>query len=165
MFIGTADTQYYADPGWNISPHGEWRWTSLGLSGRDPIFLAQLDSELAILKKEFAADPDLRDTISSELSNLCLSCHGVMGKRQHDLDNPHTDPQFTVAHVYATDRRDEMPTKAAEYGALARDGISCTVCHRMQPRPQPADEDRPYLQHFLATSITGWQAGRIVRSL
>src|SRR5262249_3960235 len=42
-----------------------------------------------------------------------------------------------------------------KYGALARDGVSCAVCHRMQPRTQPANDHRPYLQFFLETSITG----------
>ena len=34
----------------NVSPYGEWRWSPMGLAGRDPIFYAQLDSELAYLK-------------------------------------------------------------------------------------------------------------------
>ena len=29
------------------------------------------------------------------------------------------------------------------------------VCHRMQPRAQPPEDHRPYLQFFLETSITG----------
>ena len=34
----------------NVSPYGEWRWSPMGLAGRDPIFYAQLESELAYLK-------------------------------------------------------------------------------------------------------------------
>ena len=35
------------------------------------------------------------------------------------------------------------------------------MCHRMQPRVQPADDHRPYLQYFLETSITGnFQLGK-----
>ena len=49
----------------------------------------------------------------------------------------------------------EIPDQDDTYGALARDGISCTICHRMQPRVQPANDTRPYLQYFLETSITG----------
>ena len=59
-----------------------------------------------------------------------------------------------------TSTRSPAPTEhpghgAAKYGALARDGVGCVVCHRMQPRAQPADDRRPYLQYFLETSITG----------
>ena len=34
----------------NVSPFGEWRWSPMGLAGRDPIFFAQLDSELAYIE-------------------------------------------------------------------------------------------------------------------
>ena len=36
--------------GANVSPYGEWRWSPMGLAGRDPIFFAQLESEFAFLK-------------------------------------------------------------------------------------------------------------------
>src|SRR5262249_40307481 len=65
----------------NVSPYGEWRWSPMGLAGRDPIFYAQLDSELAYLRKE-KTEKEAQATI-----NLCLSCHGVMGKRQLNLDH------------------------------------------------------------------------------
>ena len=29
----------------NVSEYGEWRWSPMGLAGRDPIFFAQLASE------------------------------------------------------------------------------------------------------------------------
>ena len=35
--------------GVNVSPYTEWRWSPMGLAGRDPIFFAQLESELAYL--------------------------------------------------------------------------------------------------------------------
>src|SRR5262245_24453393 len=34
-------------PTMNVSPFGEWRWSPMGLAGRDPIFYAQLESEIA----------------------------------------------------------------------------------------------------------------------
>src|SRR5579859_3645259 len=39
-------------PDINVSPYGEWRWTPMGLAGRDPVFYSQLDSELAYLSKQ-----------------------------------------------------------------------------------------------------------------
>ena len=36
-----------SDNGVNVSPYTEWRWSPMGLAGRDPIFFAQLESELA----------------------------------------------------------------------------------------------------------------------
>ena len=72
-----------------------------------------------------------------------------MGKRQFDLDHAGGKAKFSLDQLQAVAGPDEP------YGALARDGVSCEVCHRMQPRVQPADDHRPYLQYFLQTSITG----------
>ena len=78
-----------------------------------------------------------------------------MGKRQFDVDHPGEEAKFSLDHVQAVAGPNE------HYGALARDGVSCEVCHRMQPRIQPADDHRPYLQYFLETSITGnFQVGK-----
>lgn len=164
MFTHTEDTSKYPNgtskyggKGIDYSPYGEWRWSPMGLAGRDPIFFAQLETELAILEEELADSPDKKDLISTKLVDTCLRCHGAMGKHQFDLD--HVDDteksHFTIGHVFKHNDAFEQQTQEHRYGALARDGISCTICHRMQPRPKPKDDDRPYLQHFLETSITG----------
>lgn len=96
----------------NLSPYTEWRASMMGLAGRDPIFHAQLESEKT-----------MRPARASFLDNTCYRCHGVMGQRQIE-----TDKQQPFEHdmVYA------MPgDKDAVYGALARDGVSCDVCHRI----------------------------------
>jgi hypothetical protein len=36
--------------GANVSPYGEWRWSPMGLAGRDPVFFSQLEGEFAYLK-------------------------------------------------------------------------------------------------------------------
>jgi hypothetical protein len=99
----------------NLSTHGEWRYSMMGLSGRDPIFFSQLNSEVTLhgnvkthpgQGKEFVQD-------------LCLHCHGVMGQRQYHDD---TGKFFT---------RDILQDPNSMYGALARDGVSCAVCHRI----------------------------------
>ncbi|MGZ8779541.1 MAG: cytochrome P460 family protein, partial [Thermoanaerobaculia bacterium] len=54
-----------AGKGINVSPYTEWRWSPMGLAGRDPIFFAQLDSELSYL-----------DTIPDEASRTSLK-HSV----------------------------------------------------------------------------------------
>ena len=33
-------------PVMNVSPFGEWRWSPMGLAGRDPIFYAQWTAKL-----------------------------------------------------------------------------------------------------------------------
>ena len=155
MFVGyDRESNRYKDPGWNISPYGEWRWTPMGLAGRDPVFFAQLESEIEMLKKEF--DAKTAKKIGDSLQNTCLRCHGAMGKHQFDQDKTNPDDKFSVEHMYLTAKKDQhIGHGDARYGALGRDGISCMICHRSVPKEQPADDDRPYLQYYLETSITG----------
>ncbi|MEK6333982.1 MAG: cytochrome P460 family protein [Acidobacteriota bacterium] len=96
----------------NLSPYTEWRASMMGLAGRDPIFHAQLESE----KTLYPARAEFFD-------NTCYRCHGVMGQRQVELDK---NQPFTHQMVYALSGDPD-----AKYGALARDGISCAVCHQM----------------------------------
>lgn len=101
----------------NLSPYGEWRASMMGLSGRDPIFFSQLETELAL-------HPEQKDNIVG----TCLSCHGVMGQRQIEQDR---QGPFKLEYL---DQIASWPLSAqpyAKYGALARDGVSCTVCHRI----------------------------------
>src|SRR5882672_3785570 len=96
----------------NISPYTEWRASMMGLAGRDPIFHAQLESE----KNLYPEHTEFFD-------NTCYRCHGVMGQRQVEADR---HQPFSHRMVYA------LPGDAdGKYGALARDGISCAVCHQM----------------------------------
>ena len=98
----------------NISPFGEWGASLMGLAARDPVFQAQRESETLTY-------PSVKD----EIDNTCYTCHGVMGKRQLDIDRP--GALFTHKHFLATSGPDAI------YGGLARDGISCLACHRMTP--------------------------------
>ncbi len=150
MFVPAGKSADYGAPGWDVSPHGEWRWTPMGLAGRDPVFYAQLESELRLIRDENRSDPGRAKQLSEALADTCLRCHGAMGKKQFELDHPDGSAKFSLDQVFAATGHAD-----AKYGALARDGVSCAVCHRMQPRPQPADDTRPYLQFFLETSITG----------
>ena len=98
----------------NLSPYGEWSASLMGLAGRDPVFRAQLESERAL-------HPELGDSID----DFCMTCHGVMGRRQLALDTGGTG-LMSLAATYATG--DEP---MAKYAALARDGVSCTACHHI----------------------------------
>ena len=107
----------------NISPYGTWRGSPMGLAGRDPIFFAQLASETDTFHRDY----------SSMIQDTCLACHGIMGQRQFAIDTREETGacgKFSRATVAA---KPDSPhdAKLARYGALARDGISCTACHRM----------------------------------
>jgi len=134
----------------NVSPYGEWRWSPMGLAGRDPIFYAQLDSELAYLKD--------RKEDQQTVINTCFRCHGVMGKRQLDADHgydptapnpPRSEPNFSLDFVYNT----KLTDKNFKYGALARDGVSCAACHHIVEDKTPPGQNS--LKYFLEHRITG----------
>lgn len=162
MFLQTGPK--YGE-GHNISEYGEWRWSPMGLAGRDPIFFAQLESEFAILKQEGHAD------VAPALGTTCLSCHGAMGQRQLEIDahaNPDAklDPNnfkvaYTLLHNPLTE--EEKAKQEADgtypyhqYGNLARDGISCAVCHHIAP-PERAEGQPDYnkLDTYLMNGTTG----------
>lgn len=133
-------------PVMNVSPFGEWRWSPMGLAGRDPVFYAQLDSEIAFVKSFFKNDPAKVAEKIKAINNTCFKCHGVMGKRRLDDDHGGLDKgNFEREMVYAT--YDTNPSTSV-YGALARDGVSCMACHRIV-------EDKIPFVDFLKTKITG----------
>lgn len=162
MFLQTGPD--YGD-GYDISPYGEWRWTPMGLAGRDPIFMAQLESEFALL--EAAGNGDL----AANLGTTCLSCHGAMGQRQLQID-AHADPEagldpndfklsYLELHAPLTSEEEDAQREAgtlayAEYGSLAREGISCAVCHHIAP-PEQAEGQPDYspLDTYLMNGTTG----------
>lgn len=106
----------------NLSPYGEWNWSMMGLAGRDPIFYSQLESEIRLYPSQAAT-----------IQNLCFTCHGVMGQRQLTIDHP--GRLFNVSIPYEKDYN----SPDYKYGALARDGISCTVCHQIVDDGLPLD--------------------------
>ncbi len=177
--------------GFNVSEYGEWRWSPMGLAGRDPIFHAQLESEMAYLNRDAAIYPEqLRKPINQPnmttaqlledskhaTQNLCLSCHGAMGQRELSADakkDPSLDPNFNVNYYYLEEALSKPLEKNqkkngnghnAKYGALAREGVSCMVCHNMDapnsekvknwtPKPQWLAADLPTNQKSLAYNL------------
>ena len=153
----------------NISPYGTWRGSPMGLAGRDPIFFAQLASET----QKF--HPDKKNTAFIE--DTCLGCHGILGQRQHAINTKietNTCQPFSRETVnkipYPTKEDPDPVTALANYGALARDGISCSSCHHMvlgkedsakyagQPQNVCVDERQKALNpHFtgFASTFTG----------
>jgi hypothetical protein len=111
-------------PPYNVSPYGEWRASLMGLSGRDPVFFSQISSELKV-----HANAKLPTTIP----NICFRCHGAMGQRQLAIDTQGKTP-FDPELVYKWSPSLAQPTGDNKYGALARDSISCTVCHHISDK-------------------------------
>jgi hypothetical protein len=122
----------------NTSPYGEWRWSMMGLAGRDPIFFAQMETESTLFagSSETVIDPQTKRPTqlnAAGIQNICFSCHGAMGQRQLTLDLKKgiksIGPTFSAEMVQLESTSGDPHAK---YGSLARDGISCMVCHQME---------------------------------
>ena len=139
----------------NLSPYGEWRVSPMGLSGRDPVFFSQLQGETNRLAAMTAC-----------IENTCLHCHGAMGARQFAVDTAASGDD-ACADMFAIAPPPEVPfgepfrraalqqwpggeqTDLQRYGALARDGVSCTICHHV------ADTDLGEERTFTGNFVTG----------
>ncbi|MEZ6197078.1 MAG: multiheme c-type cytochrome [Planctomycetota bacterium] len=91
--------------GADVSPHGLWRATAMANSFRDPYWRSQV-------AREIAAAPEKAE----EIQNLCVTCHAPMA---HHTARIAGRPHGSVRELTAD--------------PLARDGVSCTVCHQARP--------------------------------
>ena len=110
----------------NNSPYGTWKGSPMGLAGRDPFFFAQLASETETFH------PTAASTDRGYL--LRLSWHpGPAASRDRLAGSPPAAAaRSSRTTVDATPYpADDPVSRLANYGALARDGVSCTACHRM----------------------------------
>ncbi len=91
--------------GVDVSPPTHWRSTMMANSSKDPLWQAMVSEET----HEF---PAMKDAIE----NICTRCHAPMGNTQAKHDGV---PAYTLELM----RNDP----------LGKDGISCTVCHQIDP--------------------------------
>jgi hypothetical protein len=102
----------------NWSPFGDWSASVKALAGRDPIFLAQVETTRKLSPHQPAS-----------VDNLCLRCHSPLGQRQ--AASAHK--AFTHDLLYATPENSKQDPERAVLGALGRDGVSCSACHSVAP--------------------------------
>ena len=89
----------------DASPHGLWQATPMANSFRDPYWRAQM-------AREVEAQPDSR----ADIEGLCLRCHAPMAVHAAELSGQSSPSMASLQ---------ENP--------LAQDGVSCALCHRVQP--------------------------------
>lgn len=137
----------------NLSVYGEWSASPMGLSGRDPVFYAQLESETNNL-------PELTECVET----LCLHCHAVMGERAYAKDTEGADKEG-CRKLFGVEPPPGVPSGAPyrlgtmkvwpgsednhlqKYAALGRDGVSCAACHRIAQ--EGLDNESAYTGNFL----------------
>jgi cytochrome c554/c'-like protein len=102
---GRSDTALRNAAGDDVSPPTFWRSTMMANAAKDPFWQAKVSAEVA-------ANPGLRDAIEDQ----CTTCHAPMGR---------TEALLNGAAGYSLEEMRQDP--------LAMDGVSCTVCHQIQP--------------------------------
>lgn len=121
-----TERKRYADKA-ALSPFAEWSGSLMSVSARDPVFRAQLEWETQAYPEK-----------AEETTKLCLSCHAPAGERAQPALA--TDLNNTYANAY-----DNTPEEA-HFGALARDGVTCVICHRMTDKDLGKPES--FTAHF-----------------
>lgn len=184
MFLKTGTA--YGD-GYNVSEYGEWRWSPMGLAGRDPIFHAQIESEMILLRRDSEKKPSpLKGPLAATqqaVIDTCMRCHGAMGQRQLKIDteekrplpnggklNPHFNLDY-FSLVERLSKDDPIPVAPIggvnppisygdgefyqyhRYGALAREGVSCAICHRITG---PTDDEVSVWEKKIKDSEPTW---------
>ncbi|HTF88163.1 MAG TPA: multiheme c-type cytochrome [Planctomycetota bacterium] len=89
----------------DASPHGLWQATPMANSFRDPYWRAQM-------AREIERAPASRKMVE----DLCLRCHAPM-----------------AVHAAALADRAPPTMESLRDDPLARDGVSCALCHQIQP--------------------------------
>lgn len=90
-----------------VAPHDLWRASLMANSARDPLWRA-------FVAAEQAQNPAIAEQIGRE----CVRCHAPMAVQQARLSGEATPTLAVVDAVGAT-------------GELARDGVSCSLCHQL----------------------------------
>ena len=97
------------EKGENVSIGHAWRSTMMAHSARDPYWQASV-------RREIQDHPTLRQNIE----DTCSTCHMPMARA---LAAARDEPGQVFAHLTDTSNEESV---------LALDGVSCTVCHRME---------------------------------
>lgn len=105
MCHGAGTNANVTSTGEDVSPPSTWRSAMMGNAARDPFWQAVVRSESADLP-----------AISGIVEDKCTNCHVPMG---HEEARAVGDMEYTL---------DE-----AKADALAMDGVSCTLCHQIEP--------------------------------
>jgi len=91
--------------GESVAMPDDWGSTMMANALRDPFFQATVEREVS-----------LRPALASTIEDICLTCHSPMARTQAIYDG---------AEAYSLEE--------ARGSALAADGVSCTLCHQIQP--------------------------------
>lgn len=95
--------------GRDVAPVSQWRGTMMAHAARDPFYLATFAQELAH-----------RPGATRAIESLCARCHAPAAVFDLEADGDH------LSFASLTSGTGKVPE-------LARDGVTCSLCHQIQP--------------------------------
>lgn len=126
-------TDVRTSAGVDVSIGADWRASMMANSARDPYWQAAV-------RREVIDHPDAADAIQAE----CSKCHMPMAR--------------TTAVAAGGEGRifDHLPigATALPMDSLAADGVSCSLCHQVQP--DGLGEERSFVGGFVIDQATAW---------
>lgn len=93
-----------------VGPYDLWASSMMGNAARDPYWRAVVSAEI-----------ERRPAARAAIETKCLRCHAPMASKQAELDGALPPGLGLLA-------------EATPEGQVARDGVSCTVCHQITPK-------------------------------
>ncbi|TGD71382.1 hypothetical protein E4634_19110 [Mangrovimicrobium sediminis] len=113
---GSGVLRYPQDAdGEDISPYAGWKHSAMAHSFDDPIFQAQLAGETA----QFPA-------LAGTIEDKCLTCHSPMAH-----SNAHSTLTSLETEDCPLDDEGCYRLESAAQQDMAREGVSCTLCHQI----------------------------------
>jgi hypothetical protein len=127
----------------NLSPSAEWRSSSMGVAGRDPIFMARMEAEWNSVERDFAKVVGLGEvagpTVADCVMDLCLSCHAKAGFLQQSMDTRGTGTEPLPGSVLQVQNtficRNLLPAPLARGLKTKEDGHQFFVRPNLQDWP------------------------------
>lgn len=118
-----SDGSANTENGVDVSPVTQWRSTMMANSARDPLWRAKVSAEIDTY-------PQLREAIETK----CTRCHAPLGNAEAEYLG---QTGYSLAEM--------------EADPLAMDGVSCTLCHQIQPDNLGLPES--YSGHFQVENV------------
>ena len=97
------------DAGRDIAPVDLWQSSMMANASRDPLWRAMVSAEVA-------QHPAAKAAIEAK----CMRCHAPMAS----IEKTHANAMIALSELYDAESR---------HNQLGLDGVSCTVCHQIEP--------------------------------
>ena len=131
--------------GQDVSIGSDWETSMMANSARDPYWQASI-------RRETLMHPSASEAIQDE----CSTCHMPMSRYRAKVGGAQGEIFTHLPFIHGQPGAQKNPTRQ---DVLAADGVSCTVCHQIQPDRLGTEES--FVGGFVIDSVTPWNQREI----